>query len=183
VGHLADVTARIRVTGGEDGDLVLLAGSADARIGASAYAAARGVHHGPVAIDLALEARLQRFVLAAHHEALVRAAHDRAEGGLAVALAELALRDGRGIRATLPSARGVGRLEALFGEGPSGIVLVIPFTADARVRALAREHGVELWTLGAVGGDLLEIAPLLGLPIDALRRAHEGGLARALGRA
>ena len=181
VGHLRDVASRIPVMTGEEGDLVLLAGSADARLGASAYEALHGAHRGPVAIDLGLEARLQRFVLAAHERGAIRAAHDRAEGGLAVALAELALRDGMGMQVTLPPVRG-GTIAKLFGEGPGGIVLVVPPDREAALRACAADHGVELWTLGAIGGDILEIVPVLAMPIDALRRAYEGGLAAALGR-
>ena len=183
VGHLRDVARHIPVTSGVDGDLVLLAGSADVQLGASAYAAQHGVHRGPVAIDLALEARLQKFMLAAHERGLIRAAHDRAEGGLAVTLAELALRDGRGMKVTLPSVRGSGTLAKLFGEGPGGIVLVIPADDETDLRACAAEHDVVIWTLGSIGGDILEIAPILAMPIDALRRAHGGGLAAALGRA
>jgi phosphoribosylformylglycinamidine synthase len=182
VGHLEDVTKAIPVTTGRPGDSVLLAGSAQVSISASAYGALVGMHEGPVAIDLALESRLQRFVLAAHAKGLVRAAHDRAEGGLGVALAELALRDGIGMKVTLPAVRGVDKRVALFGEGPSGVVLVVdPASADA-VRALASQHDVPLWTLGTIGGDLLEVAPVLGLPIAALAQAHGHGLARALGR-
>ena len=50
------------------------------------------------------------------------------------------------------------------------------------VRSLAAEHDVPVWTLGAVGGDLLEVAPVLGLPVASLRRAYEEGLPQALGR-
>ena len=182
VGHLRDVAGRIHVTSGEDGDLVLLAGSADVQLGVSAYAAQHGVHRGPVAIDLALEARLQRFVLQAHGRSLLRAAHDRAEGGLAIALAELVLRDGRGMKVTLPSVRGTGTVAKLFGEGPGGVVLVLRPQDEAAVRAVAAEHDVPLWTLGSIGGDILEIAPVLAMPIDSLRRAYTGGLAAALGR-
>jgi phosphoribosylformylglycinamidine (FGAM) synthase-like enzyme len=141
-----------------------------------------GVHEGPVAIDLALEARLQRFVLAAHHVSAIRAAHDRSEGGLAVALAELALRDRIGMKVVLPAVRGIDKRVALFGEGPSGVVLVLGPSLEAQVRALAAQHDVPVWTLGTIGGDLLEIAPVLGLPIAALVDAHTSGLARALGR-
>ena len=182
VGHLPDVTKHLPVTSGKAGDVVLLAGSADVALGASVHGALRGVHGGPVAIDLALEARLQRFVLDAHAAEHLRAAHDRSEGGLAVALAELALRDGVGLRATLPARRGIGTLAALFGEGPSGIVLVVPPDRVEAVRALATSRDVPLWTLGAVGGDILEVAPVLGMPIAALRAAFSGGLASALGR-
>jgi phosphoribosylformylglycinamidine synthase len=182
VGHLEDVTRHIPVTSGRPGDVVMLAGSAQVSIGASAYGAQIGVHEGPVAIDLALEARLQRFVLAAHRAGAVRAAHDRAEGGLAVALAELALRDRVGMKVTLPAVRGIDRRVALFGEGPSGVVLVIGPSLEQQVRALAAQNDVPVWTLGTIGGDLLEIAPVLGMPIAALVDAHSGGLARALGR-
>ena len=182
VGKLEEASHHIPVTTGEPGDLVLLAGSAQVAIGASAYGALAGIHQGPVGIDLALEARLQRYVLAAHARGLLRAAHDRAEGGLGVALAELCLRGGIGMKVTLPAVRGIDKRVALFGEAPSGIVLVVaPAHADA-LRALAAEHDVPLWTLGQVAGDLLEVAPVLGTPLAALRRAYEEGLATALGR-
>ncbi|HKY51455.1 MAG TPA: phosphoribosylformylglycinamidine synthase subunit PurL [Candidatus Limnocylindria bacterium] len=182
VGHLDDVTAHIPVTTGRRGDVVMLAGSAQVSIGASAYGAQIDVHEGPVAMDLGLESRLQRFVLAAHRAGLVRAAHDRAEGGLGVALAELALRDRIGMKVVLPAVRGIDRRVALFGEGPSGVVLVLSPSSEAQVRALASQHDVPVWTLGTIGGDLLEIAPVLGTPVASLIDAHSGGLARALGR-
>ena len=182
VGQLGDVTRHIPVTSGRPGDVVMLAGSANVAVGASTYGASIGVHEGPVAIDLALEARLQRFILAAHDAGALRAAHDRAEGGLAVALAELALRDRVGMKVTLPAVRGIDKRAALFGEGPSGAVLVVGPSLESRLRALAAQHDVPVWTLGTIGGDLLEIAPVLGLPIASLVDAHASGLARALGR-
>ena len=182
VGHLADVTKHIPATSGKPGDLVLLAGSAQVSLGASAYGGAVGIHEGPVAIDLALEARLQRFVLAAHAKGAIRAAHDRDAGGLGAALAEIAIRDRLGMKVTLPAIRGIDKRVALFGEGPSGIVLVIDPARDEDVRALAHEHDVPLWTLGTIGGDLLEVAPVLGTPVSALADAHARGLGRALQR-
>ena len=183
VGRLDDVKRHIGVTSGREGDIVLLVGSGTVALGASVYAALAEMGGAPAPLDLELEARLQRFVLAAHERRWIRAAHDRSDGGLAAALAELCLRDGLGMKATLPAVRGVDKRVALFGEGPSGIVLVVdPQHAD-HVRALAAEHGIPAWTLGAMGGDLLEIAPVLGLPIPALREAYERGLERALGRA
>jgi phosphoribosylformylglycinamidine synthase len=182
VGRLADVTKYIPPTSGKPGDLVLLAGSAQVSLGASAYGGAAGIHEGPVAIDLALEARLQRFVLAAHAKGAIRAAHDRDAGGLGTALAEIAIRDRIGMKVTLPAIRGIDKRTALFGEGPSGIVLVIDPVREDDVRAVAREHNVPLWTLGTIGGDLLEVAPVLGTPVSALADAHARGLGRALGR-
>jgi phosphoribosylformylglycinamidine synthase len=182
VGTLSAVGDHVPPTSGRPGDLVLLAGSADVSIGASAYGAMRSLLQGPVTIDLALEARLQRFVLEAHAKGAIRAAHDRDAGGLVVALAEIAIRDGLGMRVTLPAIRGIDKRVALFGEAPSGIVLVIDPAREGEIRALAAEENVPLWTLGTVGGDLLEVAPVLGMPVSALADAHARGLGRALGR-
>ena len=182
VGWFADVTKHIAPTSGKPGDLILLAGSAQVSLGASAYGAARGIHEGPTTIDLALEARLQRFVLAAHAKGAIRAAHDRDAGGLGVALAEIAIRDWVGMKVTLPAIRGIDKRVALFGEAPSGIVLVIAPERETEVRALATAHEVPLWTLGTVGGDLLEVAPVLGMPVSALADVHARGLGRALQR-
>jgi phosphoribosylformylglycinamidine synthase II len=182
VGRFGDVTKHIAPTSGRPGDLVVLAGSAQVSLGASAYGASRGIHEGPVAIDLALEARLQRFVLAAHARGAIRAAHDRDAGGLGVALSEIAIRDRIGMKVTLPAIRGIDRRVALFGEAPSGMVLVIEPAREQEIRAFANEHDVPLWTLGTVGGDLLEIAPVLGMPVSALVDAHAHGLGRALQR-
>ncbi len=182
VGHLEDVTAHLGADRARALDLVLLAGSAEVVVGASVYGALTGRHEGPVTIDLALEARLQRFVLAAHRAGALRAAHDRSDGGLGVALAELALHLGRGMKVTLPAVRGSDKRAMLFGEGAAGIVLVVDPLRETQVRSLAMAHDVPLWTLGALGGDILEVAPVLGLPLASLARAYEGGLARALGR-
>jgi phosphoribosylformylglycinamidine synthase len=182
VGRLANVGQHIPARTGEAGDLVLLAGSAHVSLAASTYAAMRGEVAGSVRIDLALEARLQRFVLAAHARCADRAAHDRAEGGLGVALAELAIRDRIGMKVVLPAVRGLDTRVMLFGEGPSGIVLVVRTADELLVRAIAMEHDVPLWTLGTIGGDILEIAPVLGTPVEALGRAYGDGLGRALGR-
>ena len=182
VGHIADVTKHIQPTSGRPGDIVLLVGNANVSIGASTYGAQHDRHEGPVAIDLALESRLQRLVLEAHERGAIRAAHDRDAGGLGVALAEIAIRDGIGMKVTLPAIRGIDKRVALFGEAPSGIVLVIDPAREPEVRTLAREHGVPVWTLGAVGGDLLEVVPVLGMPVASLARAHADGLGRALSR-
>ena len=182
VGHIADVTKHIQPTSGRPGDIVLLVGNANVSIGASTYGAQHDRHEGPVAIDLALESRLQRLVLEAHERGAIRAAHDRDAGGLGVALAEIAIRDGIGMKVTLPAIRGIDKRVALFGEAPSGIVLVIDPAREPEVRTLAREHDVPVWTLGAIGGDLLEVVPVLGMPVASLARAHADGLGRALGR-
>jgi phosphoribosylformylglycinamidine synthase subunit PurL len=96
----------------------------------------------------------------------LRSAHDVAEGGVAVALAECCI------------AGGVGawvRLDApLFAEGPGAFVVSGPREALARFGAAATE-------IGEVAGDALVIDGELELPVDELSRAHAEGLVRLVG--
>jgi phosphoribosylformylglycinamidine (FGAM) synthase-like enzyme len=95
--------------------------------------------------------------------------HDVADGGLAVALAECCIEGGLGALLTLPSSDE----GALFGEGPGGAVIAGPPEAVREVPG-AR-------VIGEVGGDSLEIAGALRLPVAELREAYEGAIPRAFG--
>jgi phosphoribosylformylglycinamidine synthase subunit PurL len=134
--------------------------------------------------------------LAAVREAVrtgaLSSAHDIAEGGLAVALAECCVAGGIGAAVRIgPSAwealgPGVEDLdarwprdaleEALFGEGSAGILVSGP---DAGLRELAGATQVRL--LGEVGGAELRVesdgAPALQAEVAELGRVHAGGLA------
>jgi phosphoribosylformylglycinamidine synthase II len=94
----------------------------------------------------------------------LRSAHDVAEGGVAVALAECCIAGGLGARVTLGDP-------SLFGEGPGAFVVSGPPAALARFGAAATE-------IGEVGGDALLIDGELELAVDELSRAHAEGLVR-----
>jgi phosphoribosylformylglycinamidine synthase subunit PurL len=96
----------------------------------------------------------------------LRSAHDVAEGGLAVALAECCIAGGIGARVALGDA-------PLFAEGPGAFVVSGPREALARFGAAAVE-------LGEVGGDVLSIDGELELAVGELARTHRDGLARLL---
>ena len=55
------------------------------------------------------------------NERLVDGVHDVSDGGLAVALAEMAVKSGTGCR-----VNGISGIKELFGEGPSRVVLSVP---------------------------------------------------------
>jgi phosphoribosylformylglycinamidine synthase subunit PurL len=97
----------------------------------------------------------------------LHSAHDAAEGGLAVALAEACLAGGLGAQIDF----GAPADEALlFGEGPGAFVVSGPADAIARYGAAAR-------IIGTVGGASLRIEGVLDVPLAELSRAHAGGLA------
>ena len=184
LGVLDDVERRLTPAIGA-GDEVLLLGAALAQpaaaLAGSEYLAS---HHGRVAgspaIDLDLEKRVQRLVLDANEQGLLTAAHDLADGGLAVALAECCLAGNVGLDA---GAADLGeRVDAaLFGEAQSRFVVgVRDAEACDALAALAAESGVPVTVLGPAGGDRLWLGPV-DASVEALRGAYEGGLERALG--
>ena len=106
-------------------------------------------------------------------EGSLASAHDVAEGGLAVALAESVLAGGRGARVRIdPAALTPGHtklLPALFGESPGGFVVS---GSPAALRALRPR--VRVLTLGVVGGDELSIEAgdlRLAIELSELRQA------------
>jgi phosphoribosylformylglycinamidine synthase len=159
---------------------VSLRGEAADLAGSEYLRQAHGLTAGRPRIDLALEARLQRFLVAAADAGLLRAAHDCSQGGLAVALAEACLARGVGFAAEAASID--GRLDAaLFGEAASRAVLSVAPGRVAAVEALLNEIGLPFARLGSTGGAALRLPPYLDAPLASLGEAYETGLAAALG--
>ncbi len=130
----------------------------------------------PPALDMALEKRVHAAIREMVTVNAVESAHDVADGGLAVALAEASF-GGVGAVVELPPA---GRPEfTLFHEGPSRILVS---TADLpAVAAIAAKHGVPIWPLGVTGGTRLTIGNLIDVDINSLREAWENALPSKLG--
>ncbi|NIP56651.1 MAG: phosphoribosylformylglycinamidine synthase II, partial [Gemmatimonadetes bacterium] len=165
VGVLDDVSRTVRAGFREPGHAVILLGRNTAELGASEYLKAlHGRTGGPVpTVDLDAEKALGEAVLAMVDETLLASAHDCAEGGLAVCLAESAIGAAGGpvgLDVTLDDDLPVDAL--MFGEAQGRIVVSCPADAVDRVLALAAEHGVPAARIGTVGrpdGDLrLELA-------------------------
>jgi phosphoribosylformylglycinamidine synthase len=143
-----------------EGDLVVVAGAPRLSLDGSEYQdrLLGGPAGRPPAPDLAAEAALVHFLWRA--APALTSAHDAAEGGLAVALAEAAIAAGVGAEVEIGD-------DALtwFGEGGGQAVIT------CRPGDLARLDGVPLRRIGVVGG-----SRLLGVPLDDLRAAYEDGL-------
>ena len=166
-----------------DGDRIVLLGAAavdgdPADLGGSEYLSV--IHdrvEGCPRIDLALELRVQNVCRRAVREGLLSSAHDCSDGGLAVAIAESAVRGATGADVT---ARVAGRWDAaLFGERQSRIVVSLPPENLHALAKLADETGVPWTELGATGGDRIRISSLVDVPVDAATDAWRNGFARA----
>ena len=176
VGVIEDVERHLTIAPRAGDSLVLLgaelAQPAATLAGGEYQALTLGRIAGRPVIDLDREGRVQRLVLDAHSAGLLTAAHDCADGGLAVTVAECCLAAAAGIDA---SAIALGaRLDAaLFGEAQSRFLVG---TRDAvALLALAARAGVPAVVLGVVAGERLRLGPL-DLAIDELREVYEGAL-------
>jgi phosphoribosylformylglycinamidine synthase len=109
---------------------------------------------GAVAEALSLVRQLVR-------DGMVSAAHDVSDGGLACALAEMAIAAGVGVDADLDplvELRGGSGETCLFGEGPGGVILAMAEAPAAEVLRAAEHDGVDAIDLGSAAGDRLSIS-------------------------
>ena len=166
--------------------IVLLGGvgSADAvRMGGTQFAkAVLGSHWGlPPALDMDYEKRVHAAIREVVTEGLAESAHDCADGGVAVALAECCFNKA-GIGASVQFDSELPAEMLLFHEGPSRILVS---TADAgKVLAVAVKHGVEALQIGETAAAELVIAnqgsELLRANIPALKHDWENALENLL---
>src|SRR5690606_6442338 len=102
-------------------------------------------------------------------DGLVTACHDVSDGGLYVAIAEMALAGDIGAALDLPAEAGW-----LFGEDQGRYLLT---TADAdAVLARAAAAGVPARAIGRTGSDALTLNGQSAISVARLRRAHEDWL-------
>lgn len=171
VGVLDDLARRCQAAFLQGGDLVIALGPAADHLGGSLYL---GAGFGPVpSLDLELEVRTQACVREAIRRGWLRSAHDVADGGLAVAVAESALLGGVGVRCRIEPSTAA----ALFGEAQSRFILSCGPGQERALRALARDHGVAFHVIGEVSGTNLHIAPAIDLVLAELEAVWLKGLA------
>ena len=105
----------------------------------------------------------------------VRACHDVGDGGLLVAVAEMALAGGIG--ATLAAPAVAAAPHAIwFGEDQGRYVLAVEPHAAEAVLAASGEAGVAACRLGTSGGNHLTLEGGDTISLTGLRLAHEGWL-------
>jgi phosphoribosylformylglycinamidine synthase len=183
VGILADVTQHVTQWFKREGDLIVLLGETREELGASEYLA---LIHGrvagiPPALDLGQEKRLQDLCLTAARERLFASAHDVAEGGLAVALAEACIARPEGaLGAQVTISQDLRPDALLFGESQSRVLVSLPQAGLPRLQELAQAANLPCVVLGEVGGTDLDINGYLRLPMAMLQSEWRTALAKWL---
>src|SRR5262249_37472733 len=118
------------------------------------------------------ELRHAEFVRGLIRDGLVSAAHDVSDGGLLVALTEMAMASGIG--AVLEAPTSVPAHGFWFGEDQARYVVTARNSEPIAERAKAA--GMPFARLGATGGRVLAVAGERPLPIDELKARFENWL-------
>jgi phosphoribosylformylglycinamidine synthase len=129
IGKIDDVRRATTMDAKNPGDLVYLLGTTGNELGGSEYYALHGQlgRHVPVVAAATALARY-RAVNRAQREGLLRSCHDLSDGGLGVALAEIAFAGGLGLQIDLRAVPVAGELRAdavLFSESASRLLVTV----------------------------------------------------------
>jgi phosphoribosylformylglycinamidine synthase subunit PurL len=176
VGLIADVRRTVTLASKQAGEKVLLIGKTEGWLGQSLYARdiCACADGAPPPVDLWEERRNGEFVRILIEQERVTAAHDISDGGLAVALAEMAIAGSIGAAIEVPSS--VPPHAFLFGEDQARYVLTaVPDQAGA-IRGTAKAAGVTCEIIGATGGDTLTLGGLPAILVGDLARSFEAWL-------
>ena len=174
-----DVRRRVGAGFAADGARVVLLGRTREEFGGSAWAHVVHKQLGghPPAPDLDSERKLAALIGSAASAGLLASAHDLADGGLAIALAESCLRGGRGCRIGLSG----DAFTELFSESAARAVISVRPGREEEFAALCAANEVPATVLGVTGGDALVIDGSFEVPLDELARVWTGTLPALFG--
>jgi phosphoribosylformylglycinamidine synthase II len=175
VGLIADATKAVDLALKRDGHALVLIGDTRGHLGASLYLREiEGREAGPPPpVDLAAERRNGDFVRAMIEAGQVAACHDISDGGLLVAIAEMAMAGGRGVTLAAPLAS-VAAHAWLFGEDQARY-LIETATPDL-ILASAKNMSIYAQCIGTVQGSELTLPGAGAISVAELKAANEGWL-------
>ncbi len=177
VGLIERLDARPPGVGLAEGGRVLLLGQTVLTLAGSLWALQVRGHRGGTLppLDLGLHARLTELVRGLVEEGLAVGIHDVSDGGIGVALAEMAVRSGVGF-----DVGGIGDHAALFSESPSRVVLCSEGHAVEQVGRRAQAAGVPFSEIGVAGGHRLVVQGLVDVGVDQAEAAWRDAIPGAL---
>ncbi|MBL3609545.1 phosphoribosylformylglycinamidine synthase subunit PurL [Rhodovulum sulfidophilum] len=157
-----------------EGHLALLIGESAGHLGQSAllYEVFNREDGDAPTVDLEVERRNGEFLRA--NRALISAATDLADGGLALAAFELAEASGIGVSLDMADT------PALFGEDQGRYLIAASFDAAEALMVAAGKAGVPLATVGRFGGDQISFGGQ-SAPLSDLTALYRSAFAEALG--
>ncbi len=176
VGLLDDFTKSATLAFKRADDAILLVGDTSGWLGQSIYLRdICGREEGaPPPVHLADEQRNGDFVRGLIGGGLATAVHDLSDGGLLVALAEMAIAGNLG--ATIGKPSGIAPHGYWFGEDQARYVVTVSAAQLSTVLAQAKSANVACREIGRTGGDALVIADEGSVSVKQLRARFEDWL-------
>ena len=164
VGLIEDADTVVRRAFRAAGDVVILLGEGRDELGGSEYLkVVHGLIRGvPPSLDLARESALQRVLVEGAAAGVIRSAHDCAEGGLAVTIAECCFDSSLGVEVALagvatPTAAW-RNVATLFGESASRVVVSVSPDRVESLLSMAAAANLPAAQIGIVGGDRIRVS-------------------------
>ena len=162
-----------------DGARIVVLGPPAGTVSGSRWAWARGHRRGePPALDLDRHRALCELVRGLVADGMVLGVHDAADGGVGLALAEMAVASTVGFRVEPPPG---ADHRWLFAESPSRFVLAVDPAAVDELQRRQGAAGIDGSIAGDAGGDRLVVEGLVDVPLDAAVAAWRGALPELLG--
>ncbi|HEY8248669.1 MAG TPA: phosphoribosylformylglycinamidine synthase subunit PurL [Hyphomicrobium sp.] len=177
VGLIPDVSRMADIKLKRENDLLIVIGREGGHLGQSLYQelATGELEGAPPPVDLADEIKAGRLVRALIREGKVTTVHDVSDGGLLVAIAEMALAGGMG--AELFAYEGRLPVHAVwFGEDQGRYVLAVDPMQAEEVLERARLLALPSRIVARTGADAIGLKGEPALPLAELRAAHEAWL-------
>ena len=171
VGIMQDVTKAVGIAFRNADETVFVIGETKGHIGQSLYLREIfGKEEGaPPPVDLAAERKHGEFVRDLIDARKISSCHDVSDGGLLVALAEMAM--ARGIAISIEQT---GDAAFWFGEDQARYVIATQ-NPDETV-AKAKAAGIPIAKLGQTGGNKIDLSEVGSVMVEVLCKAHESFL-------
>ncbi len=183
VGLIADIAQMADMALKAEGDVLLLLGAEAGHLGQSIYMSVMEdrLDGAPPPVDLGKERATGDLIRGFIKAGTVNAVHDVSDGGLLVAIAEMALAGKRGVELEA-ATEGLPAHAIWFGEDQTRyVVTATPDHVDT-IKDVASVYDVPVRVLGTVGGDTITLPGEAPLPLGMLRAAYEDWLPRFMTR-
>lgn len=176
VGLLDDVENRMGNAFTNENDVVLVIGETKGHLGSSIYLREiEGKEEGaPPPVNLETERKHGEFVRNLIENKLITACHDISDGGLLVALAEMAMPNEIGISVNLTS--NIPAFAYYFGEDQGRYIISTQASNAAAIVQQAKEQNIAVDVLGNTGGTDINLQDAGSIAVSDLKTAHEGVL-------
>ncbi|NRA89038.1 MAG: phosphoribosylformylglycinamidine synthase subunit PurL, partial [Rhizobiales bacterium] len=174
VGLLQDVNKMVTLAFKEEGDNILLIGKEEGHLGCSAYTEevlGKNIGRAPK-VNLVEELKNGNFVRNLIDKAQVNAVHDISDGGLYVAVSEMAMASGLGADLKMSDTK-LPEHAALFGEDQARYIVTVPPGGVATILKSANEQGIKIRLLGTVIGTRITIDDTRPISVSKLQKTHE----------